>query len=181
MSLKRRFELPTDEELNELTELGRQPPVVLLPSAAAASSTALGADVPAAVASVPAVPVVSAVVAPPVQSKPRATAVATSSAMTSFYDKTVKVNPNQTGNPVLRHIKNVPVQFEAGIAPDFVVGELRFEVGPFLSRLTSAREQVDVHNVFEHQVPFALAQVSRAATGGPALVSSNVVSFGCPG
>jgi hypothetical protein len=72
------------------------------------------------------VPVVSAAVAPPVQSKPRATAVATSSAMTSYYDKTVKVNPNQTGNPVLRHIKNVPVQFEAGITPDFVVGELRY-------------------------------------------------------
>ncbi len=119
---KRRFELPTDEELEQLTELGRHPVVPLTSSTATQSSVPAAAPPPP-----PPPPVVVAVPSVAVQAVPDAkkprTLVSNSSSLTAQYDRAVKVNPNQNGNPVLKHIRNVPVQFEAGLVPDFVVGE----------------------------------------------------------
>lgn len=125
---KRRFELPSDEELAQLNELPTSVPRVAslrTRSAPVLSATAeTTSDVSTATTTVSTSPPTTSVVDS--TNVPRVAAVrtnATSHSFTSAYERTIKVNRNQNGNPVLKLIRNVPWKFEDGVVPDYVVGE----------------------------------------------------------
>jgi DNA excision repair protein ERCC-1 len=114
---KRRFQLPSDEDLAQLNEVSTIVPRV--PSRASSLPTPIAEPI----VDEHQQSTVSATTSTSKTSKTTIRTNATSHSFTSVYEKTVKVNRNQNGNPVLKLIRNVPWQFEDGIVPDYVVGE----------------------------------------------------------
>jgi hypothetical protein len=165
---KRRFQLPSDEDLAQLNEVSTIVPRV--PSRASSMPTPVAEPIVEEQQST-----ISATTSM-ITTKTSKTTIrtnATSHSFTSVYEKTVKVNRNQNGNPVLKLIRNVPWQFEDGIVPDYVVGEcdffesaLRFPLTILVERLVSYFFHCDIICNFQNMLVNELLHCIGASRRG---------------